>query len=397
MQTAVGEATRAVPNGHPEERPLEVWNWRVPPWRGDTDAATARAARTRRTAWRLDHPAAWRAGLEQLDHFEPEYNYDVVHEYEDEWTTDPDYGGDGIHLREYDEDGFVSPEHRRHMPFLMAMLDVLVDMLGNRVEHEVEMHFSARIGKMLGLLTGKDEGKSQVKPDLMVLPRALELPTGRERSKEGRTIRLDAGHPVPELVVEIVSPTSEHRDLEDKLELYAVLGITEYLACDPGTPPDPDADDPGSPAELLLFQLQPNGTYRQADDVSACYSNVCGTHVRLWQPDVQEMPRFQWRDTRLGRWRDRETDREREQAERMEMALGLLHAYLGAELDPADLDRIEAAWRGDGLPDNVMDRILAVRKTPSEWRVLLLPAEPHGTGSDRTLTPREPRILRDNT
>ncbi len=293
MQTAVREATRAVPSGHAEERPPEVWDWHVPPWRGDTDAATARAARARRTAWRLDHPAAWRAGLERLDHFEPKYNYDVVHEHEDEWTTDPDYGGDGLHLREYDEDGFVSPEHRRHMPFLMAMLHALIDMLGNRVEHEVEMHFPARIGKMLGLLTGKEEGKSQVKPDLMVLPRALELPTGRERSNDGRTIRLDAGHPVPELVVEIVSPTSEHRDLEDKLELYAVLAITEYLACDPGTPPDLDADDPGSPAELLLFQLQPNGTYRQVEDVSACYSSVCGTRVRLWQPSVQEMPRFQ--------------------------------------------------------------------------------------------------------
>ncbi len=80
-----------------------------------------------------------------------------------------------------------------------------------------------------------------------------------------------------------------------------------------------------------------------------------------------------------------------------EMALGLLHTYLGAKLDSADLDRSEAAWRGDGLPDNVMDRILAVLKTPSDWRVLLLPAEPDGPGSDRAPTSREPCTPKDST
>ena len=381
MATPVRETTRAVPNGCAEERTPEVWDWRVPPWRGDTDAATARTARARRTAWRRDHPAAWRAGLERLAHYESGYTYDIAHEYEDEWTTDPDYGGEGVHLREYDEDDFVSPEHRRHMPFLMVMLDALIDMLGNRGEHEAELHFPARIGEILGLLTGKEEGKSQVKPDLMVLPRVLELPAGRERSNEGRTIRLDQGHPVPELVVEIVSPTSEHRDLEDKLELYAVLGIAEYLACDPGNPPDPDADEPGSPAKLLLFRLQPDGTYREEqsrEDARGIFSRVCATHIRLWQPDVPlaggllasvpGMPRFQWWDEGQGRWRDRATDLE---YARTDHAVATMRTFLGDELTPADLDTIETAWREHGPPSDHLQCIKAALRAPSEWRSLL--------------------------
>ena len=48
-----------------------------------------------------------------------------------------------------------------------------------------------------------------------------------------------ASIPLPEPVAEIVSPTSEVRDLEDKPALYAALGIVEYLACHPGDLPDP--------------------------------------------------------------------------------------------------------------------------------------------------------------
>ena len=256
MATVVRKGTRAVPNGCVEE-PSATWDWRVPAWRGDTDAATARAARERQTAWRRDHPAAWRAQLERLVHFEPAYRYDPTHEYTDDWTTDPDYGAD-VHRLDYDEDGFVCSPHHRHTPCLMALLDVLADLLGNRVEHEAELHFPAR-----------STGQSQVVPDLMVLPPACELPAGMERNKEGRTVRLDEGHPLPELVAEIVSPTSEVRDLEDKLALYAALGIVEYLACYPGDLPDPDAGEPGSPAELRLFPPQPGRDVSAGDGRSS--------------------------------------------------------------------------------------------------------------------------------
>ena len=396
MATAVREATRTVPNGRVEKLSA-TWDWRVPAWRGDTDAATARAARERRTAWRRDHPAAWRAQLEQLAHFEPAYRYDPAHEYTADWTTDPDYGADGVHRLDYDEDGFVSPPHHRHTPFLMALLLVLREILGNRVEHEAELHFPARAS-----------GQSQVLPDLMVLPPACELPAETERGKEGRIVRLDEGHPLPELVAEIVSPTSEVRDLENKLTLYAALGIAEHLACHPGDLPDPDADDPGAPAELRLFQLQSDGTYRQTADAATCFSRVCDTQMRLWQPDVRKMARFQWWDEALGRWRGpaadaehaREVERGRHERELQatrteslkeglakgeargrkiglaETAVAALHAFLANKLLVRDRDHIAAHWREHGPPADAMERIQAVQQTPSEWQSLLLPDTP---------------------
>ncbi len=380
MATAVREATRTVPNGRVEKLSA-TWDWRVPAWRGDTDAATARAARERRTAWHRDHPAAWRAQLERLAHFEPAYRYDPAHEYTADWTTDPDYGADGVHRLDYDENGFVSTPHHRHTPVLMALLLVLREILGNRVEHEAELHFPARASR-----------QSQVLPDLMVLPPACELPAETERGKEGRIVRLDEGHPLPELVAEIVSPTSEVRDLEDKLTLYAALGIAEYLTCHPGDLPDPDANDPGAPAELRLFQLQPDRTYRQAADAATCFSRVCGTQVRLWQPDVRRMARFQWWDEDLRRWRDLAADaehareaelrkirteslKEGEARGETKMAVAALHSLL-PELPTQNRAQVAAHWRRHGPPVDAVDRILAVQETPHAWRSLLLPDTP---------------------
>ena len=87
--------------------------------------------------------------------------------------------------------------------------------------------------------------------------------------------------------------------------------------------------------------------------------------------------RLQWWDPDQGLWRDRETDRERE---RTELAIGLLHAHLGTDLEPANLERIEAVWHRDGPPPNVMDRIRKVQRISNEWRSLL--GDPsHDTGS----------------
>ena len=59
-----------------------IWDWRVPPSTGDTDPDTARRARRMRTRWRLANPDEWKAHLEGLPHFDPEYAYDEGHEYE---------------------------------------------------------------------------------------------------------------------------------------------------------------------------------------------------------------------------------------------------------------------------------------------------------------------------
>ena len=368
---AVGlrEPIRSVVNGRADARPDPVWDWRVVPRHGDTDAATARAAWEKRIAWRLAHPEAWRTKLAQLVYFDPAYAYDEAHEYAWDGTTDPHLSVDIRHWI-LDKDGFVCPQPYRRTPLLWAMLLVFREMLGNRVEHEAEVQFDPDFGYRAGMYTESGRPVSQVEPDLAVLPRELLLPDGVERSREGRTMRLDRGHPVPELVVEILSPSTRTKDVRGKMHLYADLGIAEYLTCNPGGEPAPD-----SPAELRFHRLQPSGRYRPDADSPAYFSSVCDTHTRLWQPDAGKPPRFQWWDAGQDRWRDPETDMEVEQIqhhqERMDRAVTTLRLFLGDVLSPVVLDRIEAAWRHNGLPQNHLQAIHAVQQSPSEWRTLL--------------------------
>ncbi len=377
MVTAAREARR--PATGPAQ-PAPQWDWQVAPRHGDTDAVTARAARERRIAWRLAHPEAWREELAQLAYFDPAYTYDEGHEYWWDRTTDPHLSTDIRHWI-LDEDGFVSPQHYRHTPLLVAMLFVLRALFGNRVEREAEVHFDSAFGARAGMYTENGHPVSQVEPDLVVLPRELLLPADAERSREGRTMRLDRGHPIPELVVEILSPTTRTKDVRGKLHLYADLGIAEYLTCDPGGEPEPDV-----PAELRFFRLQPDGRYAQDEDAPAYFSTVCDTHVRLWQPDTRRPPRFQWWDAGQDRWRDREADAEFELREReaageargeaigeMRNALKTLHGLLDGVLPPAQRNRIAENWQRHGLPADAVPRLLAVRAAPSTWHDLLEP------------------------
>ncbi|MCY4522940.1 MAG: Uma2 family endonuclease [Caldilineaceae bacterium] len=389
MATAVRESRRPVAG---PAQPDPHWDWRVAPRHGDTHAVTARAAWEQRVAWRLDNPEAWRAELAQLAYFDPAYTYDEAHEYQEEGTTDPHLSVD---LRHWilDEDGFASPQHYRHTPLLVAMLFVLRAMFGNRVEREPEVHFDPDFGSRAGMYTEKGHPVSQVEPDLVVLPQELLLPEDAERSRDGRTMRLDQGHPVPELVMEILSPTTRTKDVRGKLRLYADLGIAEYLTCDPGGEPEPDV-----PAALQFFRLQPDGRYRQDEDAPAYFSTVCDTHVRLWQPDTRRPPRFQWLDAKQNRWRDREADAEFELREReaigeargrTEATIDTIHALLNGVLPQARRDRIAEAWHRHGLPDDAVARLLAVRDAPATWHDLLEPDPDTRTDRDDQPPPRD--------
>ena len=52
--------------------------------------------------------------------------------------------------------------------------------------------------------------------------------------------------------------------------------------------------------------------------------------------------------------------------------MDLLHKLL-SELPGLPLDQIAAVWHRDGAPADAVDRILAVRQAPHEWRSLLRP------------------------
>ena len=413
MDTAVRERTwrPAAPNGCVEEL------------HPDADPAMTRAARAARSVWRREHWAEWRAELERLGHFDPEFIYDVAHEYDHDWTTDPDYGAEGVHLDEYDEDGVMSPAERRARLIQERMEESATDPLariGLEADYEGTIRFRPEtVAQVNRTSTERHPVKKAVRPDLLVR-KAMSAPE-RERFMPERILRLDLGAPVPQLVLEVLSKGSANRDLIYKQHLYASAGIPEYLAYDLG-----GKRRAGSPRELLVFRLE-GGTYRQVapdpvmsvEGVDAYWSEVFDTHIRMLpnaREDTSAMqslpeeyrppPRFQWYDPDTGRWRDRETDAEFERTElerkqtelerertelerkqtelereRTELAIGLLRAYLGTELEPANLERIEAVWHRDGPPPNVMDHIRKVQQAPNEWQSLLRdPDHDHGSG-----------------
>ena len=403
MATVIRERERiqATPNGLVRDR--------------YADPTMTRAAREKRIAWRLDHLDEWQRDLEDLAHYDPRYAYDVAHEYDHDWTTDPDYGPRAIDLLEFDEDGVQYREDTRPQAIELHMRDTLQDRFGHRVVYQNRYGFVEEIAENLGLLTRQGRPSNTIKPDLMVMPSEEEL-----LGDQDPDCRPKPDDPVPELVLEILSESTAVRDLGDKRLLYEALGVHEYLVYDLG-----GKRRPGSPRELLLYRLE-GGIYRQMapepkrslSDPDRHWSDVFGTYIRFL-PDVRENaeefrklpegnrppPRFQWWDTAEARWRDHETDaeiervrvvRERDQAvqernrltqEKTSMAIDLLRAHLGSELATAHRNRIEAVWHRDGPPTDVVDRILQVRSTPDAWQSLLLPDKPdNDTGSAVTGT-----------
>jgi hypothetical protein len=373
----LGEAPAALP---PQADPN--WDcWQLPR-HGDTDAATARLALEQRIEWRLANPDRWRGQLAQLAYFDPAYVYDEGHEYEDDWTTDP-HLTEGVRHKILDEDGFVSPDHYKHGDLISVLLAVFRSLLGNRVEREPELHFDPGVAKRAGMYTEGGNLSTQVEPDIVVVPDRCKLPTGKPRGRAGRTMRLNAGHPVPELIVEVLSPSTRRKDQEEKRLLYADLGVAEYLTIDPGGEPE------GASAVLRFHRLEFNPetkAYEYKTDTwnkdNTYRSDVCGTLLRLIEPDAENAPpRFQWKDEQQNRWRDPDADKLREgRAEGVAIGVDLgvikgvvqvMHDLLDGVIAETDRDDIAAVWRAHGLPEGATERILAVRDAPETWRSLL--------------------------
>ena len=362
-------------------------NGRAPEPHPFADPTMTRAAREARAAWRRTAPEAWQCELEVLYHYTPEYPYDPGHEYEPDWTTDPDYGIDGLHRCRFDADGIRIMADIRAREIQRTARNTTFDKLSDCVEVETSVHYLA-----------PDNVVRWVLPDLMVLPQVGLL--GMATSPD-RALRLDRGAPPPALILEILSYGGLQRDLEDKRQLYADLGVREYLVYDLG-----GKRRRGSPRELLLYRLE-GGIYRKVDpepkktasDPDMHWSDVFGAYIRM-MPDPQEKfselpeeqrphPRFQWWDATEARWRDRETDAQlRQEQEKHEirlqgllegetrMAVNALHTLLAKDLTPSDRDQVASNWRQHGPPADAVDRLLAMQQMPSEWRTLLLLDKP---------------------
>ena len=346
----------------------------TPPSLGETDPATARESREVRLQIRLAFPSVWRAHLEALPHYDPAYAYDERYDYENDWTSDPDYRGSVKHFRAYDRKGFVVPQGR-HNDFIGWLVRTLQAAFGLRVLREPNLHFLPRTSEDVAFLTAGGKPKSKVQPDAVVLPQALD--TDRERSQREHNIHLDNGDALPELVVEVLSYSTEDNDLGEKWRLYAALGIREYLLIDIGEPNDPEApEESGSPASMWLYRLDANGVYQLVkDELSLC---ICGTPIRLQPAEGSEMPYMQWLDSTSGQWRDYWTDikQEGQIAGQIEILGQALDACL-PNLDVADRERIVASWLTTGIPDNMLHRIMEASQAPDEWEAILDVTEPN--------------------
>ena len=349
------------------------------------DPDMTQAARRARAAWRREHLAEWQRELEALCHFDPEFIYDPAHEYDEDFTTDPDYDTDGVHFLEYDADGVVSPLEKRARTVQERGADTSSDMLagtGWEGDYERLVRFLPEtIEHANQAARASHPVRKGVRPDMLV--RAVMSPSERERFMPDGVLRLDLGAPVPPLVLEVVSEGSAERDLNYKRHLYAAAGVSEYLVYDLG-----GKRGSGSPRALLMYRLE-GGSYRQAPVADEYRSTVFNTRVRV-MPDAREHseeqrgvpaedrspPRFQWWDPDTERWRDRESDRERLGEQRgirlgqVQILIQALDAFL-PDLSDADRERIVEAWSADGIPDDMLSRIMEAGQTPGEWASIL--------------------------
>ena len=349
------------------------------------DPDMTREARRARAAWRREHLAEWQRELETLGHFDPEFIYDPAHEYDPESTTDPDYGAEGIHFLEYDEDGVVSPLEKRARKVQERGADTASDILvGQGLEGDYEREVRFRPETMAHANQAVDEShpvKKAVRPDLLV--RAVLSAAERERFMPEGILRLDLGAPVPPLVLEAVSRNWAHRDLHYKRHLYAAAGVAEYLVYDLG-----GKRRAGSPRELLMFRLEGEG-YRQEPVADEYWSAVFHTRVRIMldareheearqgvPEEDRSPPRFQWWDPAVERWRDRESDLKLAvklagiQEGQVRILIQALDAFL-PDLSDEDRERIVEAWSADGIPDGMLSRIMEAGRTPDEWESIL--------------------------
>ena len=194
-------------------------NGRVGKPHPDADPTMTREAREERIAWRLEHLDEWQRDLESLAHYDPDYAYDVAHEYDVDWTTDPDYGPTGIHLFEFDEDGVLYSDDDRPQAIELYMRDTARDRVGYRVVYQTRYGFVPEIAERVGLRTRQGRPSNTVKPDLIVMPSEEDLDPSRF-PEDGQPRPDDA---VPELVLEILSESTAVRDQEGKRRLYEYL------------------------------------------------------------------------------------------------------------------------------------------------------------------------------
>ncbi|MHB1422200.1 MAG: Uma2 family endonuclease [Gemmataceae bacterium] len=130
----------------------------------------------------------------------------------------------------------------------------LADQTSYRVFSNMNLHYQPRFPRVY------------VCPDVMVVTPLVAHPD------ELRSYHLDADGPPPVFVAEVLSEeTAEERDLDEKLYIYAMTGIEEYLLV--------DVDGRFLPQRLLLKRLQPDRSWKDERDADWGVTSRLGFRV----------------------------------------------------------------------------------------------------------------------
>jgi Uma2 family endonuclease len=347
--------------------------------------------------WAVDaaaDPVAWQAQLENLWHYHPEYPYDPCHLYDEDRTTDPDYGVDGVHLMVGDVHRLLQAEAHR----------TLKSIFGDRYITELATKPGIAYTEQLQAV-GRRYGFAAVRfaPDIAVVPPsvAAQYPPWSERKSPNRQQMLDLDRfPPPQLVIEIVSEGSVDRDDTFKIEAYALIGIGEYGVYDPegltgATPwrlfrlqgasyrllqPDPELSEAGAPAYWSdvfgMFVRMLSETALGTDD-----PDPLGHRLQVWDPDLTQWREHAtderdalaqaWEQTTQGREeRAFESGLQQGEAKLLETHIDAVRVLLSDKVSEEALVQVEADWRTAGHYRS-LEEIAAVQAGTRSWRTLL--------------------------
>ena len=307
--------------------------------------------------------STWWARIKALDHYDPAYPYDPQHVYGPDWTDDDAYGKDGVHFLAGSAHGFAidggAGEARR--------------LLGT---YRVFKERCLRLPDLDVPKTNRYAQSGQVIPDIFI----QERPRPDERRHE---VAYDPDNPIL-LVLEVLSESTFHHDLEPKVEIYRAMGVREFWRYDPE-----QWHRKGSEPRLWGLRLSADGEYedikplRMADGQPVYHSDVLGEFRML--DEGGDIHTLQTWDGERGVWLDPirataletqvQTRMETRLETRMEDLLVLLgqHVAQGA-LAPDVPDTLVTAWRkARWVPD--FDDALRVTNGERDWSTLLPPSD----------------------
>ena len=314
-----------------------------------TDSATPQSPAVARNGGKTTD--AWWAHIKSLDHYDPAYPYDPSHVYGPDFTDDDAYGKDGVHF-------MAGPSHQTSVN---GCHDEVQRRLGlNRV-------FRERCLKLpdLGVSRTNRYAKSgQVIPDVFI----QEKPRPDEGEHE---IVYDPDNPVL-FVLEVLSRSTFHRDLEPKVEIYRAMEVREYWRYDPKR-----VYRTGDEPRLWGLRLSADGEYepieplRTVDGLPVHRSETLGEFRIL--NEGRNVHTLQTWDAQQGIWMDPK------QATVLETRLEDLLALLRQQttqgvLAPDVPDTLAAAWqKARWVPDFV--DALSVTSGERDWSTLLPPGD----------------------